>query len=443
MCSRRRNRPSRLYVTIGLLGLFALAAFIFSPRVISFSPAHMSVNVPSSSPLVLEFSQSMDSNSVETRISVDPSLPGTFIWQDRVLRFEPQGSWPRGEHIRVHLQAGSRSVQFLPILRSYSWEFAAGEPRFAYLWPASGPAEIYLQSFEDDAAQRITESPFGILDFSLSADATTIVYSRLRTDGRSDLLLYDLLDGQSHLAVECPEGVRCQNPVLSSDGLNLAFERVEETAQVWLKRGDAESFEIDESEGDVISPAWSHDGRLAYYDQARKSVLIYDGEIVQSIPNSLGMLGAWSPEGDHLLLPEIAFPDERGAYISHLVLIDIDRGSITDLSKESSGAVEDASPAYSPNGEWVAFARKYVDERWTPGRQLWIMRSDGSFAQPLTEAPDFNHSGFIWSPESNSILFTRFNLTDPSAPPEIWLIDIENKSSQQLVQGGILPRWIP
>jgi Tol biopolymer transport system component len=172
-------------------------------------------------------------------------------------------------------------------------------------------------------------------------------------------------------------------------------------------------------------------------------VLIYDGEIVQSIPNSLGMLGAWSPEGDHLLLPEIAFPDERGAYISHLLLIDIDRGSITDLSKESSGAVEDASPAYSPNGEWVAFARKYVDERWTPGRQLWIMRSDGSFAQPLTEAPDFNHSGFIWSPESNSILFTRFNLTDPSAPPEIWLIDIKNKSSQQLVQGGILPRWIP
>jgi Tol biopolymer transport system component len=443
MYSRKRNRPRRLFITLGLLAAFALIALAFSPRVISFSPAPDSEDVPSSSALVLEFSQSMDPNSVETRLTVDPSLPGEFVWQDRVLRFQPQGSWPRGETIRVRLQAGSRSAQFLPILRSYSWDFRVGEPRLAYLWPASGPADIYIRSFEDSSTQRLTESPFGVLDFSLSLDGTTFVYSQLKADGGSDLFTYDLLDGQANLIVPCPAEVRCQNPVLASNGLDLAYERSAQTTQVWIKTSEAEPIVIADTEGDSLSPAWSPDGHLAFYDQALEAVMIFSGEVVQSIPNSLGMLGAWSPDGNHLLLPEIAFPDGTGGYISHLVLADVARGSITDLSKESSGDVEDASPAFSPDGEWIAFARKYVDDRWTPGRQLWVMRSDGSLAQPLTDAPDFNHSGFVWNPESDSILFTRFNLTDPSAPPEIWLMEVESKSARRLVQGGMLPQWIP
>jgi Tol biopolymer transport system component len=443
MYSRKSNRPWRLLGTLGLLSLFTIIAFIFSPRVSSFSPTAESIGVPSSSPLVLEFSQDMDPISVETRLSLDPSLPGQFIWQDRVLTFQPQEPWPQGELITVRLQAGARSAQFLPILRSYSWAFTVGEPRVAYLWPASGPADIFTRSFETGSTLRITESPFGILDFVLSGDGTTIAYSLLREDGGSDLYAHTLADGQARLLVACPQGVRCQNPALSNDGTALAFERIEDSTRVWLKVGDADPFPITESEGDTLSPAWSSDGLLAYYDRELESVMVYDEEILQSIPNSLGMLGAWSPDGAQLLLPEIAFPDGGGDYISHLVLIEVPEGSIEDLSKESSGEVEDATPVYSPDGEQVAFARKYVDERWTPGRQLWVMGADGSHAQPLTNAPDFNHSGFVWSPNSDSILFTRFHLTQPSAPPEIWIVELASKQATQLVQGGILPQWIP
>ena len=43
--------------------------------------------------------------------------------------------------------------------------------------------------------------------------------------------------------------------------------------------------------------------------------------------------------------------------------------------------VEDVSPVFSPDGKWIAFARRYLDPlRWTPGRQVWLMRADGTEA---------------------------------------------------------------
>ncbi len=106
--------------------------------------------------------------------------------------------------------------------------------------------------------------------------------------------------------------------------------------------------------------------------------------------------------------------------------------------------MEDASPAYSPDGQWIAFARKHLDrERWTPGRQLWLMRPDGREARQLTNAPDYNHSALAWSPDSTSLAYMRFNQVEFTQPAEIWWIDINEAQPRMLVEGGYLPQWIP
>ena len=79
------------------------------------------------------------------------------------------------------------------------------------------------------------------------------------------------------------------------------------------------------------------------------------------------------------------------------------------------------------------------------------MRPDGSQAHPLTGDPLYNHSAFTWSPDGALIAYMRFNTSDPGAPAETWLIDVDAAGNvggaagagpHKLVQ-GYLPEWLP
>ena len=50
------------------------------PVVISNSPAHWTTNVPTWSPMVLQFSKPMDTNSVQNAFSISPAVGGAFSW---------------------------------------------------------------------------------------------------------------------------------------------------------------------------------------------------------------------------------------------------------------------------------------------------------------------------------------------------------------------------
>jgi Tol biopolymer transport system component len=107
------------------------------------------------------------------------------------------------------------------------------------------------------------------------------------------------------------------------------------------------------------------------------------------------------------------------------------------------GLVDDGSPSFAPSGAWLAFGRKTLtDDQWTPGRQLWLMRPDGSEAYALTDDPLYNHSAFRWSPDSRTLAYMRFNVADPGLPAEIWTVDMSDSQPSRLVE-GFLPEWLP
>ena len=51
-----------------------------NPVVVSNSPGHWATNVPAFSPIVLQFSEPMDANSVQAAFSTAPSVSGSFTW---------------------------------------------------------------------------------------------------------------------------------------------------------------------------------------------------------------------------------------------------------------------------------------------------------------------------------------------------------------------------
>ena len=176
-------------------------------------------------------------------------------------------------------------------------------------------------------------------------------------------------------------------------------------------------------------------------------------------------MGTWSPDGNFMVFPEIVMAPEptpvptqlqgegdssaANPFYSYLLRVAIATNDTQNLS--GAGVLDDASPVYSPAGDWLAFGRTLqVNNQWTPGRQLWLMRPDGSGAHPLTGDPLYNQSAFTWSPDGALIAYMRFNTSDPGAPAETWLIDVDAAGAagtgpagpRKLVQ-GYLPEWLP
>jgi Tol biopolymer transport system component len=418
----------------------------------------------------------MDRISVESRFTLEPSQSGHFEWNEdgKELTFIPDDPWPQGEQIKFILASGSRTNFFLPILRAQQWSFFVGSPRIAYLWPAGGIAELYARSLSEGETIQITNTSFGVLDFAVSYEAAQIVYTVLTTNGGSEIWHLDLVSGESKIIFTCHQGFRCQEPRISPDLEEVVFERIAleggsngkplpDSSEIWKIRigDDAQAFRLSTSNHNAISPSWSPKGLLAYYDATSQEIMIVEPLILPepsvrgSIANELGVVGAWAADGISLVFPDMVVLDETYSryeptgdefplFYSHLFRQSINFGLREDLSSVEFELVEDASPVLSPDGKWIAFSRKHLQEDlWTPGRQVWIMRTDGSDATQVTDTPDYNHSTLAWNPEGTALSFVRINQSDFAAGPEVWIYEFETDSMKFLSNGGFLPQWIP
>jgi TolB protein len=451
----------------GLLAGLALAALLSLPQVKDVSPASGAQNVSSRAPVRLAFNRPMDSASVEAALHFEPETAGAFAWNapQNTLTFTPREPWPVGGTITATL-GGGRSRGGLPLLGERVWMFTISRERIAYLTGA--PPNLWFISLTEGAApQPITQETFGVYDFDLSSDGLRFVYSALRADGGSDLRAVNADGSGAADLLLCP-GEACLSPAISPDGQRVAYERRALIAGAGgaVTFGEARVHVVnlatgaDEAAGDsgmeTRFPRWGPDGRLSYFDVTRQAMVVQDTATgaVTYIPDSSGEMGTWSPDGQFIVFPEIFLPPEPeptpGApepenadkFFSHLLKVEIATNAVENLSGE--GVVEDASPVYSPDGAWLAFARKGLEAgQWTPGRQLWLMRADGSEARPLTSEPLYHHSAFVWSPDGRRLIYMRHNAVTPGLPAEIWTVNADGTGARKLVEGGYLPQWMP
>ena len=466
-----RRSSSSLPAVVGLLGSgllagFALAVFFSLPQVMDLAPAPGAQFVSARAPIRLTFNRPMDHASVESALRLSPPVEGAFAWDGDTLIYTHQ-PWPLESAITVTL-AGGRSQRGLPLLGERTWTFNVSGERVAYLAGAGEAANLWIIPLHGDAAPRqITTENHGVYDFDAAPDGARFVYSALRADGGADLRLIQVDGtGVSNL-LACPAAA-CLSPAFAPDGKRIAYERhillPGVTGEATLSRprvhvltlAAGEDQPLGEADDQTRFPRWGPDGRLSYFDSLRQALIVHDlvSGAVTYIPNTSGESGAWSPDGQFIVYPEIFFPPEptdvptgtaetehSDQFFSHLLRVKIATNEAENLSGE--GVVEDASPVYSPSGDWLAFGRKGLDAaRWTPGRQLWLMRADGSDARALTAEPFYNHSAFAWRPDGQAIVYMRFNAADLSQPAEIWMINSDGTGARRLVN-GYLPKWLP
>lgn len=471
---QRRLTPALLILIGFLTGMLALAG-ITSPHIETVLPAPGELAVPATARLRIKFDQAMDINSLVSHLRITPEIDGRFYWDANWFIFEPDHPWPSDETVVVELRAGARSQRVLPLWRGRRWEFDVGRPRLIYLWPADGKADLYMQELGQESSRtQLTRSAAGIEDFSTSPDGSDIAYTAISGDGGTSLHILNLIDESDRVVVDCGPASPCRAPAISPDGRWMAFEehhlqegvagRLELVGrQVVVADLDQSGarLQLDLNADDVWGPAWSPAGWLTYYDENLDAVVIVDisdeGSPVtlQYIPNGLGPMGTWSPDGSVFVAPEIVFAEastgdrlegqsEEVLFYSHLYRIEPESGRTVDISPGDDIRVEDAIPRFHPDGELLAFTRKYLEEsRWTPGRQIWLLDTVTQQTRSLTTVPSTNYSALTWSPDGNMLAFMRRSFGDLSQPPEIGWFETQSGTERLLVQNGYLPAWIP
>lgn len=414
------------------------------------SPAGNTTQVSTQTTIRLSFAQTIV-NPEAAQLTISPPISATIRWEGRNLVALPTVPLAQNTEYTLTLGEGLQNNQGRELLEPYQWSFRTGEPRVLYLsWDEEDRGQIYITvPFSDEPATQLTHEPIGVSDYALSPDGQFIAYTVLQAEGGLDIKLINSDGSNERMLVSCPMAA-CSAPVWSPNSQRLVYERrnipepgaAPGTPRLWwadLLSGQTIPV-FQDTQWLALGARFSPDGsKLSYIAPQTQEVHLFDIVSGQTliVPSQTGEMASWNPAGDRVLVTEIQFQGEQ--FSIHIFSVDAESGELVNISNEL--AVNDGSPVFDPAGEWIIFGRKVT--RAPMGKQLWLMRPDGSEAVRLTDNFDIHYGLPSWSADSQSVIVQQYDITEPGARPGIWLIDLTDNSLHEIASPGVLPTWLP
>lgn len=343
----------------------------------------------------------------------------------------------------------------------------------AYLYPLDATLQnIWLTPVNDPTqAQQLTDTETGIYDFDVSPDGRSIAYSERDPETLLlDIYLLNLDTGNTRRLTTCGEDdSECHTPTFHPDGEILAYMRQSlnrelETVgpgvpRIWLlqlQNGATQPLSQDQQ---LIghSPQWSDDGNtIAFYsaDLMNPGVLVYnfnpqtsEQATVNFIPSAHGSVGALSPNGRELVFPDIV--NRSGSYYTYLKIADLDAAppEYTDFT-DAQGPTDDIGVDWHPGGQQITMERRFTDERYTRGYQLYQVDVESGEIVPLLYDERYSHHYFTWNRAGSMLVVQRIQLLDDNgetnrgARPEIWVLNAETGDLIKISDQAYYPRWV-
>lgn len=343
----------------------------------------------------------------------------------------------------------------------------------AYLYPASDDVpNIWLAPVNNPAdAQQLTFSAMGIYDFTVDGRGQTIAYSMRDEINRTrDIYLLDLVSGNERQLTFCADAdAECYTPAFHPTDSVIAYIRVEQNTsnqgfgtgapRIWVLDYVAGTNQPLANDSQLIghSPIWSDNGNtIAYYsaDLSNPGVMVYnfnpqlnDTQTLNFVPSNHGSVGTLSPNGQRLIVPDIV---NRGEQVfTYLKLVDFteEPATLTNFSDPNS-PIDDIAVAWHPNGDSVTIARRFTDDRWTRGYQLFEADAETGEVTTLLFDESYGHFFFSWDNLGEKLVMQRLPLLDETgavnnlARPEIWVLNYETGELIEIVESAYFPRWV-
>jgi TolB protein len=184
---------------------------------------------------------------------------------------------------------------------------------------------------------------------------------------------------------------------------------------LYLMRSDGTGLRRITSRG-AYTPAWSPDGKWIAFASNRSRprhenaseiyVMRANGTALRRVTRNrfADWQPAWAPDGKRLIF------QSSSASGSGIAVINVNGTGFRRLTDDS-----EAVPAWSPDGKTIAFALSASRGGDTATYGIWLMNPDGSNRRQLTFPPQHPDGGSLngadsmpeWSPDGEQIAFTR------------------------------------
>jgi Tol biopolymer transport system component len=451
----RLERLDRIALAVLSASALAVAGMLWVDRALGVRVARTipldRASIAAVARIGLEFREAMQTDSVEAVWSMEPGVAGRFQWEGMTLWFTPQAPLEPGIAYRVRIHPGARAESGRVLRSELGWQFSVRQPRALYLAPASSGPELWIHPL-DGEARPLTATGGQVFDYGVSRDGEWIAFSQVNAQGGIDLWLIRTDGQQKRLLVDCGTA-RCTSPDWSPDGVWIAYSREEALAPPASGLGPPRVWTVRAATGETLAvyqdsqilgygPSWSPDGsRLASFDGNVGGIRILEIATGREevLPTQMGLVGSWAPTGAGMLFNVMELQGETP--IAGLLYADFSLQQVTRVPDPGGEIVDYGPPSWSPAGDWVMVGIQSA--QGGPGRQLWLMRPDGSEAHPAVIEPQSTAGAYRWDPWGRSVVFQRLQLGVANATPEIWLWQASDESTRRIASDATLPRWLP
>ena len=269
---------------------------------------------------------------------------------------------------------------------------------------------------------------------SWSADGTKIIFAR----DRVGVFEVPASGGDVH-EIEMPDTARnAYYPVYSSDS-QWVFVEAGGILAVPIAGGAAQQIATGRH------PVWDASSQSVIYSDSREGnnhslwsvpFSTRDGKAGTPRPLTIGRGRDWQPavSKDGKL---VAFTAIEIAFNLESVPFDAEAGRVLGPPRVlTTGNQVINFMRFSPDGQSVVF-----ESARGAGRHIWRV-DKGAEPVQLTSDPKFEETFPQWSPDGNTIAFTRHPAPSPTTK-SLWLIDADGANPRQILEGNNLTRWLP
>ena len=445
-----------LYLFFGLAVLIGLALVFLplwqtlpEPRIDPETGAAIS----SLAAINLTFPGEMDHDSVEGRLSIQPSVKFRTVWNGNIITVIPDTGFPTNADIQILLSAGAASREGRRYPKGLAWEFHVRPAEIVYLGGAASAPELWLVDPGGGNRRQITQTGGRVTGFAAEPDGDGFFYTVRNDLSGADIHHIDRDGGQDSLTVNCAHET-CGDPAVSRDGRLLAFSRNRDpvdattSAETYIytllttEDNPVPAALIQEKGITGRLPSFSPDGlKLAFYDDRSKGIRVQypEGRHDFLLGTGRPQKGAWSPDGTRLAFVDDVFEDEEVS--SKLYVVDLVKGSIEEPFKDILHQIELGEPDWSPDGQQMILGAR--PSGGPAARQLWLLDMVKMTSIMLGDDLSRMQAAPRWSPDGRWIVFQQSRPGLTGMKPEAVKWNSEDYSMIVAAEDAAMPAWAP